>query len=280
LHIVFPGFRTNAILGTHDIYINAVPDLTTKCSLHIMDTLDQTVSSSVCCEIKQFSNEVHFESEKVDNLLTTLGKCYQDIKTKCPLNLEVPDGFCQDNNFQRMIQDATLLNTTTQPLDLLSSLDIDMESTTDTISTDQHSSELSSALTSGHDNISQIRVPILRCIDKPSSSLTSKLTLNEDFICASVGFHRIDSIKRQLSDLYQDTDGLDSLPRDAILDQGDLATLWKSPRNTTPVPRPLSFGDVIHTDIVFGPEVALTNVHCGLLFTDTSIHYKILLLTL
>jgi hypothetical protein len=91
LHIVFPGFRTNAILGTHDIYINAVPDLTTKCSLHIMDTLDQTVSSSVYCEIKQFSNEVHFESEKVDNLLTTLGKSYQDIKTKCPLNLEVLD---------------------------------------------------------------------------------------------------------------------------------------------------------------------------------------------
>jgi len=108
----------------------------------------------------------------------------------------------------------------------------------------------------------------LECIDKPLPSLLSRLTLNEDFIRASVGFHRIDTIKCQLSDLYQDTITLDSLPRDAILDQGDLAALPKSPRNTTAVPRPLSFGDVIHMDIAFGPKVALANVHYGLLFTD------------
>jgi len=68
--------------------------------------------------------------------------------------------------------------------------------------------------------------------------------------------------------LYQDTVQLDSTPRDAVLDRGDLATLRKTPRNTTPVPRPVSFGDVVHMDIVFGPEVALANVHYGLLFTD------------
>lgn len=53
-----------------------------------------------------------------------------------------------------------------------------------------------------------------------------------------------------------------------MLDSGDMATLHKSPRNTTPVPQPYRFGDIIHMDIVFGPEVALANVDYGLLFTD------------
>jgi hypothetical protein len=39
-----------------------------------------------------------------------------------------------------------------------------------------------------------------------------------------------------------------------VLDPGDIATLHKSPRNTTPVPRPYHFGDNIHMEIVFGPE--------------------------
>jgi len=69
-----------------------------------------------------------------------------------------------------------------------------------------------------------------------------------------------------LSTLYQNTIHLDSTPEDAVLDKGLLATMRKTPRNTTPVPRPLLY--VIHMDIVFGPEVALANVHYGLLFTD------------
>jgi hypothetical protein len=43
--------------------------------------------------------------------------------------------------------------------------------------------------------------------------------------------------------------------------------LQKSARNTTPVPCPDNFGDVIHMDIVFGPDISLGNIHYGLLFT-------------
>jgi hypothetical protein len=89
------------------------------------------------------------------------------------------------------------------------------------------------------------RVPILRCVDKPSSSLPSRLTLNEDLIRASVRFHHIDTIKHHLTSLYQETLKLDSTPGDAVLDMGALATPPKSSRNTTPVPCPLAFGDVI-----------------------------------
>jgi hypothetical protein len=83
-----------------------------------------------------------------------------------------------------------------------------------------------------------------------------------------MGFHQIDTIKRNLSALYKDTIAIDSLPPDAVLDPGDFATIKKTPRNATPVSRPNSFGDVIHCDIIFGPEVVLANVHYGLLFTD------------
>lgn len=91
-------------------------------------------------------------------MLTTLRKYYQDIKTRWQLNLEVLAGFRQDNNIQRMLKDATLLNTTSPPLDLLSSSDIDMESNTDSILKNHYDSELSSALTFDRDNISQVRV--------------------------------------------------------------------------------------------------------------------------
>jgi len=61
------------------------------------------------------------------------------------------------------------------------------------------------------------------------------------------------------------------LPADAVLDQGDFANMRKTPRNTTSVPRPSNFGEVMHCDIVFGPDIAVGNVHYGLLFTD---HYS------
>jgi hypothetical protein len=115
-------------------------------------------------------------------------------------------------------------------------------------------------------------LPIICCVDKPSSSLPSRLTLTEDLIRASVGFWRIDSIKQHLSHLYQDTISLDSSPPDAILDMGDMATLKQSSRNTHPVPCPNHFGDMIHMDIVFGTDISIGNVHYGLLFMDQYSH--------
>jgi len=75
-------------------------------------------------------------------------------------------------------------------------------------------------------------------------------------------------MKHHLQALYQDTISLDTTPADAVLDMGDLASIRKTPRNTYPVSRPHSFGDVIHMDIVFGPDLSIGNIHYGLLFTD------------
>jgi hypothetical protein len=60
--------------------------------------------------------------------------------------------------------------------------------------------------------------------------------MTEDFIRAGLGFCRIDTLKSHLGQLYQNTITIDSLPADAVLDSGDLASVRKKPRNTTPVP--------------------------------------------
>jgi len=84
----------------------------------------------------------------------------------------------------------------------------------------------------------------------------------------SEDFRRVDTIKQHFHHLYCDTVKLDSLPADAVLDPGALATIHKSSRNTTPVPRSKYFAEVMHMDIVFGPDIAIGNIHYGLYFSD------------
>jgi len=78
-------------------------------------------------------------------------------------------------------------------------------------------------------------------------------------------------LKKQFAQLYKDTISLDNTPADAILDPGYFATIKKENRNTTPVPRPHNFGDVIHLDLIFGPEFAIGNVHFGLYWLIDSV---------
>ncbi len=78
-------------------------------------------------------------------------------------------------------------------------------------------------------NSSSDTVQFIRCVDKLSSSLPSQLTLTDDIIHTSFGFHHIYTIKSHLSNLYQDTIVLDSTPADAVLDAGDLGTIRKAP---------------------------------------------------
>jgi len=87
------------------------------------------------------------------------------------------------------------------------------------------------------------------------------MKLSEDFIQSCVGFRKIDTMKRHFITLYKDSVVLDNTPADAVLDPGCLATMKKKPRSTTPVPRPTCFADVIHMDIVFGPEISVGNIH-------------------
>jgi hypothetical protein len=113
-----------------------------------------------------------------------------------------------------------------------------------------------------------IHIPILRSVDKPSSSFPMKISISEDFLHASFGFRQVETLEEHFHELYLNTIKLDSTPADAVLDPGDIATMQKKARNTDLVPRSSNFGDVIHMDIVFCAGVSIGNVHYVLLFTD------------
>jgi hypothetical protein len=184
--------------------------------------------------------------------------------------LDLPAGFRQDSklqrNFKEFLPPANLTKSDAenlaQPSHLLS---LFSEQSPDT-GTTATPTDLNPSSVTNESSIAP--VPILRCVDKPSTSLPSRLTLTEDYIRANMGFCRVDTVKRHLKTLYAPTIVLDNCPPDAVLDAGDFATIHKSPRNTTPFDRPLHFGDIIHTDVVFGPAISVGNIHYGLLFTD------------
>jgi hypothetical protein len=261
LHIIFSQFSTKAVLGADDVYLNAVPVNYSTDSVSSCPIGNQ--GSSNCNHITQLSPPTSDFVKKEDNLLRQLRQYYGEIKTKRQLNMEVPAGFREISTYQRQVRDHHLLHGTSSiiPEELKPESSVLNLDSTDTTSLHPPTTPLPNLS-------SEVPVPILRCVDKPSSSLPAKLTFTEDFLRASVGFCCINTLKAHLGSLYEDTVKLDQLPQDAILDSGDLANLKKSPRNTTPVPRPARFAEVIHMDIVFGPDIAIGNVHYGLLFTD------------
>jgi hypothetical protein len=271
LIISFPTFQTKAVIGKNDIYLNANP-----CTESIDDSNISRVhvssDNSVCKHLTQFQTEVATESQKVDNILLLLRRYYNEVKTKRQLNLEVPAGFRQSNQWQTDSRHHALLLKSSS---INSDKDISIEETIPTI--------LPSTIDLLVDNTSTIPqpldsntnstphsglIPIIRSVDKSSSSLPNVITMNEDYLRASVGFRRVATMKKHLSTLYQKTVQLDHTPADAVLDCENFATMRKTKRNTTPVPRSLYFGETIHMDIVFGPEGAVGNIHYSLLFTD------------
>lgn len=62
------------------------------------------------------------------------------------------------------------------------------------------------------------------------------ISMSEDLLHASVGFHHVETLKKYFQELYIDTIKLDFTPADATLDPGNLATMKKKDFNTTPVP--------------------------------------------
>jgi len=269
LSLIFPEFTTKAVLGHHDIYLDAEPVIDPDNFSSVDVSTDQ-----FCRNLKEFTNDVTKETKYLDNLLKNLRQYYKEVKTKRQLNLDVPAGLRRATTQQRQLRDfqnsqleypsvecdsalpsePSLLSQVSDTLPNPSCHDL-VQPTLDTTTTNTNSS-------------SSVPIPILRCVDKVSSSLPSQFMLTKDLIRAGVGYRKIETIKKHLSDLYQPTITLDSQPPDAVLDAGDFSTLLKVPKNTKRVPRPASFLDVVHMDIVFGPEVSLGNVHYGLLFTD------------
>jgi len=186
----------------------------------------------------------HREISNQGKLLPELRHYYNEIKTKHQLKLDVPAGFCHLTSTQQHFttknpprksstdQDSTP-SSMSHPLNLCSSLSSDDTTIVTSNLTSTDSAPIPSSIPTF--------TPILRSVDKPSSSLPEKNSMSEDFIKACVGYRPIETLKKHFSSLYQPTVTLDHTPADAIIDAGHVATIRKKPRNTTPVVRPSSY---------------------------------------
>jgi hypothetical protein len=279
LFLQFPTLTVQVIVGNDDIYLHATPLSQSNVLVSVDDpvtSLDTLSSSdqSFCCQVLRLQEEVEKESLHIDTLLQKLKDYYATVIIKRQLQMDVPAGFCKTSQHQQNMEYSKQLQVTNSDSSSLNSLPVELETILSPTDHTLHPDTLEpSSPLDGSDNKTNSAFaseysPIIHSVDKPSSSLPRVLTFLEDLLRASVGFRRIDSIKQNLQDLYQPTIHLDTSLADAVLDAGDYATLRKKARNTTPVPRSLAFGDVLHMDIVFSPEVSIGNIHYGLLFTD------------
>jgi hypothetical protein len=268
-------FQTTAIVGSADIYLDALPHPDNKIDCNFVSLLSDTVPTSPCCHSTIPSTDKVIQ-KRDPNLLKSLRQYYSTVKTKRQLNLNVPAGFCQSSDLQKDFHEflpaGKLRSSDSMSSDQLQELTIASNLLASEIESPDTTTVPSPTIESipVTNNSSLARVPIIRCVDKTSTPLPSCITLTEDYIRSSVGFRRIDTIKAHFRDLYQETVKIDTMPADAVLDKGDIATIRKSNPSTTPVSRPPNFGDVIHMDIVFGPDITFGNVHYGLLFMDRS----------
>jgi hypothetical protein len=201
MFIIFPNFQMKAILGTDDVYLDAAPVQSTI--HHHLDLAN--INSSIDSNIT--TNE--FCTKRADNLLKTLRQYYKEIKTKRQLSLDVPAGFCKSSNLQQNSRTLTPPRKSSKTADL-SLLHSSTESRSNiSINDDDYPKILSSSnyADNAHPNPSSptesIHIPIVRSVDKPSSSLPENILLSEDLLHASVGFHRVDTLKRCFQNLYK-----------------------------------------------------------------------------
>jgi len=271
LFLQFPDFRTKAVIGSDELYLDALPLNMSLLEEPTIPFQDEQARLT-CRHMQQFQDRVLQETEHIDNILHLLHLSYQNIKTKRQLDMEVPAGFRKMSHHAQLFNEYHSLNHNIGPADPTITADT-TDATSPSLSLlsnieqEAMSEVLDSVDSSYHDTSSSpsVPTPIVRSVDKPSSSLPHVITMSEDYLCSSLGFQCIDTLKQHFSELYNPTVCLYNSPPDAVLDPGHFASIRKSPRNTMPVPRSSYFGKVMHMDIVFGPEVA---VHYGLLFSD------------
>ena len=116
LHIVFPDFKSKALLGENDIYLDfnpfsnysvkCLPDTLQDSSTHYPHGYSEKNTDSFCWNLKQevtclfgkntdsfcrnLKQEVTCETKSLDNLLKSHCQYYKEVKTKRQLSLEVP----------------------------------------------------------------------------------------------------------------------------------------------------------------------------------------------
>jgi len=101
LNIIFPEFRTKAILGQNDVYLDAAP----ANSFQRFSQLSDDMATDFCWHFKQDLENVDEDSKPDGELLKSLRKYYSEVKTKRQLNMSTPAGFHQTSNLQSLFNE-------------------------------------------------------------------------------------------------------------------------------------------------------------------------------
>ena len=119
--------------------------------------------------------------------------------------------------------------------------------------------------------------PTLPTEHKPISSWPSTTSFTCDQLRKAFGFRNIDPLLPQIQATSQHNFSISTKDREKIIDLGDVATIHRSKRNTTPLPLPHAFGDIMHMDIIFGSVTAIEGFRYGLFIVDRATRCRFIL---
>jgi hypothetical protein len=107
LHIKFPSFQIQALLGTDDIYLplTQYDSTSTTATIDNHPPVQVLPSENYCRNVTQHSSTPPEDTKTIDILLRSLRKYYTEVKTKRQLSLNVPAGFRQKTNLQKTFQE-------------------------------------------------------------------------------------------------------------------------------------------------------------------------------
>jgi len=180
LFLQFPDFKTKALIGQNDIYLDAIPSNSSS-ELHSQPFVDEQ-SRATCRSIKKFQDSVLQETEYLDNLLHHLREYYWNVKTKRQLLMEVPAGFRQTSiHNQQLRHYHSLKHNTADQLPEFTDLDLEeLSSSSPILHPLAPSSDTSEE--SAIPDVCEERIPIIRSVDKPSTSLPQVMSMTEDYL--------------------------------------------------------------------------------------------------
>jgi len=145
-----------------------------------------TTTDHFCRNLKTFTDDVTKETKHLDNLLKNLREYYKEVKTRRQLNLDVPAGFRRDSNTVQNFRDFQLGNRPVNDNFTLSLPDsassFNLLSQTESVLPNQEDCDTNASLPTITNESTGTHIPILRCVDKASSSLLNWLMFTEDII--------------------------------------------------------------------------------------------------
>ena len=125
------------------------------------------------------------------------------------------------------------------------------------------------SLLSPHHNVTYDNPPPLPC-NCVRSTRPNIVTYSSDMFQKAIGFSNFYKVLAKMKQISQPTLKINDLGQDPMQDLGEMDTIPKQRRNTTPLQRPERFGDVVHFDIFYGSGADISGYRYALWFVDGS----------